>query len=189
MKIIHKKLFDLREVTGKVLKNKENKFLKNSYADLNSVMEATDQMIHDAGLLWLDRVEGMSLITQVIDMDSGEFIENKTPLLVLKDDMQQLGSAITYSRRFARLTILSLDVADDDAALASGQSFAKPKQIKEITELLLSTKTDSQKFLSHYRVSSVKEMYELSASDAINTLKLKLSKMTLNKKGDENGTA
>lgn len=177
MKAINKKLYELRRVTGKIAKNRKNDFLKSSYADLNSIMAATDEMIDAAGLLWLDRVEGMNLITEVIDIESGEAVKSTTPLILGKQDMQALGSAITYARRFVRLTILSLEVSDDDGVAAAGQSFAKPKQIREIQELLLSTGTDAQKFLAHYRVSSVKEMYEATALDALKTLTLKKEKM------------
>ena len=39
MKSLYKKIVTLREYVGKVSKTKENKFLKNHYADLNAVLE------------------------------------------------------------------------------------------------------------------------------------------------------
>ncbi len=176
MSNVYKKLFELKKLTGKVVKGSSNPFFKTKYTDLNSVIDATEPALEELGLLYLDRVEDMVLISEIIDVESGEKIETRTPLLLGKQDMQQLGSAITYARRYARMTSLGLQAIDDDGSIASGTVFATPKQIKEINELILKTKSDAVKFLQYFHVESVKNLTKDAAVQAIKTLKLKEGK-------------
>ena len=176
MKNINAKLFELRKYMGKIVRSKDNPFTKSKYADINSVLEATEPALEAVGLLFTDTIQGHTLHSVLTDTESGEFIKSETPLILVKNDMQAYASALTYARRFARVTMLSLQQTDDDGANASGQSFIKPRQIKQITELALETNTDMQKFLSHYRVSMIKDMWESTAQDAIKTLTLKKEK-------------
>lgn len=182
MKNVYKKLFEFRKITGKVVKGANNPFFKTKYADLNSVIEATDPALEEVGLVWLDRPTNMTLESDLIDMESGEVLTFVSPLLLGKQDMQQLGSAITYARRYNRLAALGLQVVDDDGATASGTVFAKPRAIKAINELILQTGTDTTKFLRYFHVDSVKNLTEPAAEQAIKTLQLKLDK------DEKNGT-
>jgi hypothetical protein len=177
MKSVYAKLFDFRKLTGKVVKSSNNPFHKTKYADLNSVIEATDPALEEVGLLYIDRVEGDVLITELIDPESGEIIRGETKLILSKQDMQQLGSAITYARRYARLSMLGLQAVDDDGSQASGKTFIKPAQIKRINELILETKTKAADFLGHYHVQAVKDLDQTMADQAEKTLKLKKEKM------------
>ena len=150
MKNVYKKLFEFRKLTGKIVKDANNPFFKTKYADLNSVLEATDPALEEVGLIWIDRPTDMTLESDIVDVESGESLTLKAPLLLGKQDMQQYGSALTYARRYNRLSALGLQVIDDDGAQASGTVFAKPKQIKEINELILKTKSDATKFLQYF---------------------------------------
>lgn len=179
MKNVYKKLFEFRKLTGKVVKSANNPFFKTKYSDLNSVIEATDPALEEVGLLWIDRIEGEVLIYEIIDHESGETIRGEVRLIMNKQDMQQLGSAITYARRYARMAACGLQAVDDDGSMASGTVFATPKQIKEINELILKTKSDAVKFLQYFHVDSVKNLTKDAAIQAIKTLKLK---------GDKDGT-
>ena len=176
MNNVYKKLFEFRKITGKIVKGANNPFFKTKYADLNSVLEATDPALEEVGLVWIDRVNNLTLESDIVDVESGEVLTLTAPLLLSKQDMQQLGSAITYARRYNRLSALGLQVVDDDGSVASGTVFAKPKQIKEINELILKTKSDATKFLQYFHVDSVKNLTEQAAVQAIKTLKIKLEK-------------
>ena len=176
MKEVYKKLFEFRKLTGKVVKGANNPFFKTKYTDLNSVIDATDPALEEVGLVWIDRPNGMNLESDIIDIESGECLTIVTPLLLGKQDMQQLGSAITYARRYNRMTMCGLQAVDDDGSVASGTVFATPKQIKEINELILKTKSDATKFLQYFHVDSVKNLTKDAAIQAIKTLKLKEDK-------------
>ena len=174
---LYKKLAKVRDYNTRITKSKDNPFFKSKYADLNSVIEVTDEILEEVGLIYLDFIRDNKLISAIIDPDTGKEIVSETPLLLVKQDMQQLGGAITYARRFARMAMFGLQAVDDDGSAASGQKFITPKQIKEITNLLLETQTEADAFLKHYRVEAVKDMLEPAAANAIATLKIKKKKM------------
>lgn len=176
MNNVYKKLFEFRKITSKIVKSANNPFFKTKYADLNSVIEATDPALEEVGLLWIDKVNELTLVSDIVDVESGECLTLTAPLLLAKQDMQQLGSAITYARRYNRLAALGLQVVDEDGNVSSGNVFVKPKAIKEINELLLKTKTDTTKFLQYFHVDSVKNLTEQAGVQAIKTLTLKLDK-------------
>ncbi len=174
---VYKKLFEMKQYIGKVVKDKENKFTNSRFTDINGILEHTEPALQECGLLIVDEIAEETLHTKLIDPDTGDFIESVATLVMVKQDPQAYMSSLSYMRRANRVALLGIEQIDDDGAIASGQSFAKPKQIKEIQELLLSTNTDAAKFLAHYKVSSVKDMYETTANDALKTLKLKKQKI------------
>ena len=183
MNNVYKKLFEFRKLTGKVVKGKDNPFHKTKYADLNSVIEATDPALEEVGLLWIDRTNESKLESDIIDVESGEKITLVCPLLLMKQDMQQLGSGITYARRYNRLAALGMQTVDDDANISGGLVFAKPAQIKKINELILKTKVEVSKMLPHYKVSAIKDLTQENAKLLIQTLELRLETQ-----GEKNGT-
>lgn len=176
MKNVYKKLFEFRKLTGKVVKGKDNPFHKTKYADLNSVIEATDPALEECGLVWIDRPNELTLESYLVDVESGESMTFVCPLLLMKQDMQQLGSGITYARRYNRLSALGMQTVDDDGNQTGGLVFVRPAQIKKINELILKTKVEVSKLLPHYHVSAIKDLTEAKASDLIKTLELRLEK-------------
>jgi hypothetical protein len=60
-------------------------------------------------------IDGQDLITRLIDPESGEFIESRFPMELAGLTWHQVGSAITYARRYAILALLGLAAEDDDA--------------------------------------------------------------------------
>ncbi len=167
MKQINAKLFELRKYMGKVVKSKTNPFTNSKYTDINSVLNATEPALEAIGLLFTDTIDNMQLVSTLTDIESGEFITSTTPLILVKNDMQAYGSALTYSRRYARITMLSLETEDDDASKASGQSFIKPRQIKHITKLIMDLELEMDNILRRYGVSAIKDLYEGNAEELI----------------------
>jgi hypothetical protein len=126
----HQKLHRAKLAIGKVTKNSTAKIpTKNGtmnlvYADINAIIEAVEPILLDNGLLLLQPIQNESVCTQIIDIDSGVMVESsmKLPVTVQPKDM---GSAITYYRRYTLQSALSLQAIDDDAAAAS-----KPAPVK-----------------------------------------------------------
>lgn len=170
MEKINAKLFELGQYMKKIVKDKENPFTGSKYADINKVLEETEPVLIAMKLLFSDTVENMTLKSKLTDMESGEYVESTIPLVLAKNDMQSFGSALTYARRYARVTMLSLQTGDDDGAAASGQSFARPAQIKKITKLILDTNTDMTEVLRRYEVKAIKDLYEGNASQLLANL-------------------
>jgi hypothetical protein len=123
---IYKKIHEAKGEIGKVAKNKTNPHFKNTYADLNALIDAVEPILLEKGLILLQPIKDNKVFTQIIDIDNGEMIESNielTPNLTA----QALGSQITYYRRYQISAILSLQADDDDGQKASApQAITKP---------------------------------------------------------------
>jgi hypothetical protein len=103
-------------------KDSTNPHFKNKYADLGSVWDACREALHKNGFSVVQygtvTEAGAALVTKLLH-ESGESIEGLTPLLNTKGDMQGLGSAWTYARRYGLAAIVGVCPEDDDANAAS----------------------------------------------------------------------
>lgn len=124
---IYKKLNEFKTKVGAIKKDSTNPHFKNKYASIESVLDTIEQPLLDAGLGFIQCVEDLNLITTIYDTESDITISSKVPLILNKQDMQQLGSAITYARRYGLVSMFGLEQEDDDGNLASGSN-QKPVQ-------------------------------------------------------------
>ena len=115
---MYRKLWSAKQQIGKVHKNAKNPHFKQNYADLNAVLDACEQILLDNGLMILQPIKEDCVITQIIDVDSGECLESFMRLPALTNP-QQMGSAISYYRRYTLLSVLTLAATDDDGADAA----------------------------------------------------------------------
>jgi len=101
-------------------KTKENPHLKNKYADLQDVIDTIREPLSENGLAISHEVSGMILTTKLLHV-SGQFLTTEMPLLMGKQDMQGLGSALTYARRYSVSALLGIasDDCDDGNAAAN----------------------------------------------------------------------
>ena len=117
-----KALAELQDSVSKITKNADNPFFKSKYTDLNAIFEEVKPKIREKGFILIQTVEGDKLHSQLIHIETGEKIESFMDLLTVKPDMQQLGSAVTYARRYSLLPMLNIECEDDDGNLASGKT-------------------------------------------------------------------
>ena len=115
-------------------KNAENPHFKSNYADLAAVWNACRLPLSKNGLS-ITQVhvnEGQGVILESLLMhSSGQWILSRLPLMMLKQDMQGLGSATTYARRYALAAMAGVAQEDDDgngAGQANARSSARPPQ-------------------------------------------------------------
>lgn len=101
-------------------KDSKNPHFRNDYASLESVINASKDALLRFGITVLQGIsmDGASLTTR-LQHANGEFLETECKLVLSKNDMQGLGSAITYGRRYALAAILNISQADDDGNEAS----------------------------------------------------------------------
>lgn len=118
MKNLYLKLAEVKKEVGKVSKNSKNPHFKNTYADLNALIDAVEPILLEKGLLMLQPIQNGNVATIIIDCESSESIESSIALPQLTDP-QKLGSAITYFRRYTLQSLLSLMAEDDDGNKAS----------------------------------------------------------------------
>lgn len=118
MKNIIKKIHAAKMEIGKVAKNAKNPHFKNTYADLNALIEAVEPILLEKGLVLLQPISGGEVRTIIADIESGEQIESAMVLPPIVDP-QKIGSAITYFRRYTLQSLMSLQAVDEDGNAAS----------------------------------------------------------------------
>ena len=127
---IYAKLHEAKKEIGVVKKNAKNPHFKNTYADLNALIDAVEPILLEKGLIMLQPIKDGKVFTQIIDVESFDMIEScidLSPNLTA----QALGSQITYYRRYTLQSLMSLQSDDDD-----GQKASAPQPIvKEILQV------------------------------------------------------
>jgi len=129
---IHNKLFEFRQKSVAVKRKSPNTFFGSKYADINSVLDSINPILDELGLVIIqcpNVIDGMDILTTSIYIadDPKEYIESNLRLMLPSADMQKLGSAITYARRYALISMLTLETEDDDG----NDAVAKKKVIKK----------------------------------------------------------
>ena len=98
-------------------KDKINPHFKSRYTPLDTIAEKIDPLLTKHGLVWtaLPSHENghPTLNYQLAHVATGEVLSGSMLLLLDKENSQGLGSALTYSRRYAKTSVLDL-VADED---------------------------------------------------------------------------
>jgi hypothetical protein len=115
---IAKALCEAQKKINHATKDSKNPHFKNDYASLESVIDATKASLLEQGITVVQSVEGSTLETR-LQHSSGEYFESIINLLMTKNDMQGLGSSITYARRYQLAAMLNISQADDDGNAAS----------------------------------------------------------------------
>ncbi len=112
-----------------------NPHFRNGYAPLDEVLDAILPRLHEFGLAVIQstRFDEVTLLRTVLMHISGQWLAGEYPLMPIKNDPQQLGSAMTYARRYTLKGFFGLAEVDDDGNFASGnarqQSAPAPKSI------------------------------------------------------------
>lgn len=114
--------------------NRSNNHLKSKYADLASCFDAVRKPLGENGLIVTQTTEireggGMVLVTMLAH-NSGQWIKSEYPLPTTSRP-QELGSALTYARRYSLSAIAGIAADDDD----DGQGAEEKKQIADATRL------------------------------------------------------
>lgn len=98
--------------------NKTNPHFKNKYADLTAVIDAARAPLSESGLAWSQTPEmqdgAFCLVTRLMH-SSGQWIAGQYPLPA-QATPQQLGSALTYAKRYSLAAIIGMSSDEDDDA-------------------------------------------------------------------------
>lgn len=117
---------------GKALKSSQNPHFKSKYADLASVVDATMPALNANGIAVIQPMTenefGRAVVTKFIH-GSGETLECSIPLILGKNDMQGLGSAITYARRYGLMSLAGIAPEDDDGNAAAANAPSTKRQL------------------------------------------------------------
>ena len=105
---------------SKIKKDSKNPHFKSNYASLSKILEETNPVLTECGLVLTQHFDVDVLTTMLCHAETGEFMQSDYPINV-KDvsNPQQLGSALSYARRYGIQSILNLNASDDDGQMAS----------------------------------------------------------------------
>lgn len=123
--MIHKKLLEFQKLGISIKKDKKNPHFKNDYASLNEVLDKVKPELNKLGVVIIQKpsqLSGLSslnttdtygLVTVLYDTEDDSMTEGFIPF-INAIDMQKLGGAITYARRYALVSMLALEDEDND---------------------------------------------------------------------------
>lgn len=130
-----------------VKRESANPFFKSKYASLETVWEAVRQPLEEHGFSVVQTTEeGDGLTVTVVTTllhSSGQWIGGKLTLKPQKPDPQGIGSAITYARRYALMSVLGIATEDDDGNHAS-QPPRQEKRRRENRQLETQTPSNGE---------------------------------------------
>ncbi len=110
-------------------KDSENPHFRSRYADLASGLNAVRPILAKCGLsaIQMTRMDGdlMMLDTRLLHA-SGQWIESAYPVCRFPAKQQEVGSALTYSRRYSLFAMVGIAGEDDDGNEASKSETPAP---------------------------------------------------------------
>lgn len=110
----------------KAVKDSTNPHFKSRYADLESVLDAMRDAFASEQLAVVQSVSGGAMLTRV-SHPSGEWIETSLPIWLPENaTAQQIGSSVSYARRYSLAMTLSIAQTDDDAEALMNRAPATP---------------------------------------------------------------
>lgn len=134
-------------------KDSVNPHFRNRYADFGSVYDACKDALHRNGLAVLQPTRihesGITVVVTKIIHTSGQFIDGEYPVLT-KDmtDAQKHGGGLTYARRYALASMLSVLQDDDDGNTAAGHT-ASPSHAKPALAPVAAKQGPASLFAAH----------------------------------------
>ena len=138
-KTLNSKLLDFQKKVGIIKKDAKNPHFKNTYASLTQILSEVKPLLTECGLVLIQPIDSNGVGTTIIDFENGQKVET---YISLPSNLspQQLGSAITYFRRYTLASLLALEIDDDDAQSTNTPQPTKiplPQQVEEAKAKLI----------------------------------------------------
>lgn len=155
IKELLKALAEAKKNFTDVEKGTANTFLKTKYASLLDIMKAVTPALDKHSLLIVQGssvvpgLDGTNVTTALYHTPSGQHIKCVGRAKGKGDSPQEVGSAITYLRRYGVLSMLGLVPveSDDDGNLASGKG--KDADILALQNQLKELRNEQEEYIKH----------------------------------------
>jgi len=131
--MIYKKLLEFQKLGITVTKGEKNPHFKNTYANLNEVLDKVIKPLNDKNILVIQTPTAEGLKTVLIDTEDDTQVEGFLPFMGIANP-QHIGSNLTYYRRYSLVTMLGLEDEDDDGNKASLKPINKPATISPVQD-------------------------------------------------------
>lgn len=126
------KLLEFQKKVSAISKDSVNPFFKSKYFDVNTVIDTIKPILNEVGLVitqGFDHSNGHNVLVTLV-WDGNDTIARSDMLIPDQMDVQKLGAAITYCRRYSLVSLLLLQGEEDD----DGNAPVKPKSSISKTE-------------------------------------------------------
>ena len=98
--------------------NAENPYFKSSYADLAEIVRVSRPALTKNGLSVMQQIlpndDGQNILHTILGHQSGQWIESRMRILPSKPSIQDLGSYITYLKRYSYSAIIGVVATNED---------------------------------------------------------------------------
>ena len=176
-KNLTQKIIEAKKSLASIKKSAVNPHFKNKYMTLDDIVEAVTPSLSEQGILIYHTIHDGSLVTSITDGLST--IDSVYPLRVENKNDQQLGSALTYGRRYSICCLLGIVADEDDDGNKASQPTPKQSPLDKLKKELTEAKTiDQIKTLKTRWEAGYESLHALGVFDE--GLKLIKSKMEAN---------
>ncbi|HUD01713.1 MAG TPA: ERF family protein [Rhabdochlamydiaceae bacterium] len=118
-------------------KDSSNPYFKSKYADLAEVWNACRQALSENSLSviqLLELIDGQPALITILSHSSGQWMKSTAVLPVSKPGAQELGSCITYLRRYSLAAMVGVYQDDDDGEKAQKEHREESKKSERLSK-------------------------------------------------------
>lgn len=157
---IFTKLLEFQSKVEVIKKDGKNSFFKkpngkeSSYATLPNILAEVKPILNELNLVLTQPIVNNEVFSVITDIETGE--QEKSSILIPGNlNAQQIGSAITYFRRYTLSSLLSLEIdEDDDGNKGSQPAVAKIDKVLEKLKIDLATATTVEDLAKVYMATT-----------------------------------
>lgn len=165
-----------------------NPFFKSKYADLAEIVKASRPALTKNGLCVIQQIrmneEGLHVLHTLLAHSSGQWIETRMKINPAKNDIQGLGSYISYIRRYSYAALVGVVVSDEDddgeVAIApernrhiqrTNSDLIVPEQVHELQHELIDHPDIAQMILDKLNIQSLADMQKSHFQNVIKKIR------------------
>ena len=153
--------------------NRTNPHFKTKYADLAAVLNAARKPLSANGLAIVQTIGDGVLHTRLLHT-SGQWIASEHPL-PMSGRPQEIGSALTYARRYSLSALIGIAADEDDDANAaqkkSDDELISGQQFVDLSALLDDDQERITKFCNLQRINTLEDMPAHRFDEAVKYIK------------------
>jgi hypothetical protein len=166
--------------------NRENPHFRSKYADLAGIRDAVVPVLAKNGLA-VTQITAFNANNQLVlytrlTHKSGQWIEGEYPIAL--DKPQQMGSQLTYARRYSLSSICGISAdEDDDAEIATHKGNGKADtglvtadQVKVLQAAIIEVDANLPKFFDHFKIDHIEKLPAAQYDAAMQLLNAKRAK-------------
>jgi len=163
---------EFKKLSITIKKGSDNPFFKSKYADLPTILEAVELELANRGVIIVSHSKLVGdewvLVSELIHKETNESVASSFPLFGSK--AQDVGSSVTYARRYNIQSLLNLAAEDDDGNAANrGKPIKKATKPKNVLESL-TVSYDFDEEIGKIKTMEEYEEFKRDSKEEVNAL-------------------